>query len=80
MHFKVKNYPTHCDEEVGRPEVILKMSLDLHLPRYRPLWTTLTSNMDWGGHHSSVVLFVPTILRPRVRIPITPSTLFFNLY
>ena len=33
-----------------------------------------------SGHHSSVVLSVPTILRPRVRIPSTPSMLFFNLY
>ena len=27
-----------------------------------------------------LVLSLPTILRPRVRIPSTPSTLFFNLY
>ena len=29
-----------------------------------------------GGHHSSMVLSAPTILRPRVRIPCTPSMLF----
>ena len=29
-----------------------------------------------GGHHSSVVLSAPTILRPRVQIPSTPSMLF----
>ena len=29
-----------------------------------------------GGHHSSVVSSAPTILRPRVCIPSTPSTLF----
>ena len=29
-----------------------------------------------GGRHSSVVSSVPTILRPRVRIPSTPSMLF----
>ena len=29
-----------------------------------------------GGHHSSVVSSAPTILRPRVRTPSTPSTLF----
>ena len=33
-----------------------------------------------SGRHSSVVLSVPTILRPRVRIPSSPSMLFFNLY
>ena len=30
----------------------------------------------WGGRHSSVVLSAPTILRPQVRIPSTPSMLF----
>ena len=29
-----------------------------------------------GGRHSSVVSSAPTILRPRVRIPSTPSMLF----
>ena len=33
----------------------------------------------WGGRHSSVVSSASTILWPRVRIPSTPSTLFFNL-
>ena len=33
-----------------------------------------------GGRHSSVVLSAPTILRPRVWIPSTPSTLFLYLY
>ena len=32
------------------------------------------------GRHSSVVSSEPTILQPWVRIPSTPSTLFFNLY
>ena len=32
------------------------------------------------GHHSSVVSSAPTILQPWVRIPSTPSMLFFNLY
>ena len=31
---------------------------------------------SWGGHHSFVVSSAPTILRPRVRIPSTPSMLF----
>ena len=30
----------------------------------------------WGGRHSSMVLSAPTILRPWVRIPSTPSMLF----
>ena len=29
-----------------------------------------------GGRHSSVVLSAPTILRPQVQIPSTPSMLF----
>ena len=29
-----------------------------------------------GGRHSSMVLSAPTILRPRVQIPSTPSMLF----
>ena len=33
-----------------------------------------------GGRNSSVVLSPPAILQPRVRIPSTPSMLFFNLY
>ena len=32
--------------------------------------------MWYGGHHSSVVLSAPTILRPWVQIPSTPSMLF----
>ena len=30
----------------------------------------------WGGCHSSVVSSAPTILRPQVRIPSTPSMLY----
>ena len=33
-----------------------------------------------GGRLSSMVSSVPTILRPQVQIPSTPSMLFFNLY
>ena len=33
-----------------------------------------------SGRHCSVVSSVPTILRPQVRIPSTPSMLFFNFY
>ena len=33
-------------------------------------------NSVLGGHHSSVVSSAPTILRPQVRIPSTPSMLF----
>ena len=32
--------------------------------------------MHEGGHHSSVVISAPTILRPWVRFPIIPSMLF----
>ena len=31
-----------------------------------------------GGRHRSVVSSAPTILQPRVRIPSSPSTLFFS--
>ena len=36
----------------------------------------LLKNQSEGGRHSSVVSSAPTILRPRVRIPSTPSMLF----
>ena len=37
---------------------------------------TNISQRFWGGRHSSVVSSAPTILRPQVRIPSTPSLLF----
>ena len=52
---------------------------------FRDIWTQPNSpcscycrltNYDMDGRHSSMVTSMPTILRPQVRIPSTPSVLF----
>ena len=52
----------------------LKQSLHLFYRRY--FQSTIKLIKVGGGRHSSVVSSAPTILRPRVRIPSTPSMLF----
>ena len=47
-----------------------------YLLKAKDLFEVSEEPEGWGGRHSSVVSSAPTILRPRVRIPSTPSTLF----
>ena len=55
--------------------IILDLLLVSNL-RILNIYNVVSMYLLLGGRHISVVSSAPTILRPRVRIPSTPSTLF----
>ena len=60
--------------EVNQNELVIQ--LPIYQTKLTTFWYGFPLANVWGGRHSSVVSFAPTILRPQVRIPSTPSMLF----
>ena len=60
----IKDFDGNVAGRESHPHTLIKLN------------TRIKREIFLGGRHSSVVSSVPTILRPRVRIPSTPSTLF----
>ena len=79
---KISNF-ANCRYDFGFQTLPFRKYIHLFIfpvMRFSPMTIRLYNKVQKGCHHSSVDSSAPSILQPRVQVPWTPSTLFFNLH